>query len=165
MDWPIILKISHIVGTVLGVGAVTFIDFFYVKAVKDGKIEPSEMEPIRLLTPFLRLGLVILILSGFGYFLLYRLTGHPERILDPRFLAKMTVVFVIVANGLLMETKKISLKLGGPISSVSWYSALVLGAWRGLSLPYFGIIGAYALIILGAFVFIQLMEKVFKIRI
>lgn len=43
MDWSTFLKISHLVGTVLGVGAVSFIDFFYLRAAKDGKIEPVEI--------------------------------------------------------------------------------------------------------------------------
>ena len=165
MDWATILKISHLVGTVLGVGAVSFIDYFYIRAVKDGKIEPHEVEPIRLLTPVLRLGLVILILSGFGYFLLYRLTGHEERLLNPRFLAKITVVGVIVLNGLLLELKKIPINIGGPISSVSWWSAFILGAWRGLSLSYSAIIAAYLLVILAAILAFTAIKKVLKIPI
>src|SRR3989344_5411420 len=159
MDWPTILKISHLIGTVLGVGAVSFIDFFYLRAARDGKIEPSEVEPIRLLTPFLRLGLIILILSGFGYFLLYRLTGHEERLLNPRFLAKITVVGVILLNGLLLETRKIPLNFGGPISSASWYTAFILGAWRGLNLSYFAIIGVYSVVILLAILSLKVIKK------
>lgn len=165
MDWSTFIKISHLVGTVLGVGAATFIDFFYLRAVKDGKIEPQEVEPIKLLTPFLRLGLVILILSGFGYFLLFRLTGHEERLLNPRFLAKMTVVGVIAANGLLLELKKIPIAIGGPISSASWWSAFILGAWRGLTWSYWTIMAAYLLVILSAFLTLATVKKILKLPI
>ncbi|OGD90845.1 hypothetical protein A3D81_01760 [Candidatus Curtissbacteria bacterium RIFCSPHIGHO2_02_FULL_40_17] len=165
MDWTTILKISHLIGTVLGVGAVSFIDFFYLRAARDGKIEPSEVEPIRLLTPFLRLGLIILILSGFGYFLFYRLTGHEERLLNPRFLAKITVVGVILINGLLLQTKKIPVNIGGPISSASWYTAFILGAWRALNLSYFAIIAAYVFVVLMAIFTLGVIKKLLKIPI
>jgi len=165
MDWQTFLKISHLVGTVLGVGAVTFMDFFYLKAAKDGKLQPAEIEPIKLLTPFLRLGLIILILSGLGYFLLFRLTGHEERLLNPRFLAKITIVGVILINGLLLEAKKIPPALGGPISSASWYSAFILGAWRGLELSYLAIMGAYLLVIAGAFFTLKIISLRLKITI
>lgn len=165
VDWPTFLKISHLIGIVLGVGAVSFIDFFFIRAAKNGKIEPNEVEPIRLLTPFLRLGLIILILSGFGYFLLFRLTGHEDRLLNPRFLAKITVVGVIVINGLLLETKKIPIAVGGPISSASWYTAFILGAWRTLSLSYLAIMGAYLVVILMAFFTLSVIKKILKIEI
>ena len=165
MDWGTFLKISHLVGTVLGEGAVTFIDYFYIRAAKDGKIEPHEAEPIRLLTPILRLGLIILIISGFGYFLLYRLTGHEERLLNPRFLAKMSVVGIIALNGLLLELKKIPIAIGGPISSVSWWSAFVLGAWRGLNLSFWTIMGSYILVVLAAILVLKAIKKVLKIEI
>src|SRR3990167_4249709 len=125
MDWDALLRISHIIGTVLGVGGVTFADIFFLKAARDGKIDPHESETIRTVSIVLRIGLVLLVISGFGFLVYYRLAGFETRLLSPRLWAKLTIVFVILINGLLLEARKIPIALGGPFSTVSWWAALI----------------------------------------
>ncbi|MEK9209250.1 MAG: hypothetical protein AAB926_00270, partial [Patescibacteria group bacterium] len=112
------------------------------------------------------LGFLFLVFSGLGLLIFYRLNfGASEIVFRPGFLAKMTVALVIFFNGLLMHWKVFPLfeaNLGktlnqspdflknsrwvfytGVISIISWYSALVLGAWQGLEFSYSKILLIY----------------------
>ncbi len=105
MDIHSILITAHLIGVALGVGGATFAGILYLKAMKDGKIDPMEGEWLSVVFTVLRIGLVILVISGFGFFLEYRFTGQEERLLDPRLWAKMTIVLVLVFNALMIQMR------------------------------------------------------------
>lgn len=136
MDLHSILLTAHLIGVALGVGGATFASILYLKAMKDGKIDPMEGEWLSVVFTVLRIGLVILVISGFGFFLEYRFTGQEERLLDPRLWAKMTIVLVLVFNALLIQMRRIPMWLGESLSITSWYGALVLGIMQGVVYPY-----------------------------
>lgn len=143
MPWDVIIKIGHIVGTVLGVGGATFAEIFHYQVAKSGEFNPTVGRFLQTTYMVLRLGLVLLVLSGFGYLIMLRLDGHAQYILGPRVLSKLLITFVILINAILLQTKKISLVWGSAISFVSWYAALVIGSWRGLPLSFWGIVTLY----------------------
>jgi len=130
MDWNTFLIISHIIGTVLGVGGATFAEIFSIKALRDGLMEPMELSYIRNTVTVLRVGLFILVLSGFGFLLLYRLNGVDWPFFDLKFWAKMTVVGIIAVNAVVMQLRIVPMSVGSAISLTSWYTALVLGIWH-----------------------------------
>ncbi|HJL55601.1 MAG: hypothetical protein QGH85_02745 [Candidatus Pacebacteria bacterium] len=136
MDIHSILITAHLVGVALGVGGATFVGILYMKAMKDGKIDPMEGEWLSVVFTVLRIGLVILVISGFGFFLEYRFTGQEERLLDPRLWAKMTIILVLVFNALLIQMRKVPMWLGESLSITSWYGALVLGIMQSAVYSY-----------------------------
>ena len=141
------LILSHIIGTVLGVGGATFAEILSMRALKDGTINKEESALLKAVYTTLRVGLIIAVLSGFGFLLFFRINGQEDRLLDPQLWAKMTIVTVLVFNALLLTLHRIPFWLGGAISLTSWYAALVLGSWRGLSSSYVNIILVYILAI------------------
>lgn len=166
MDWHSVLIVGHIIGTALGVGGATISDFLFFKAIKDKKISSTEFDFLKTVSKVVWLGFLILVFSGFGLLIFYRLNfGASEIIYRSGFLAKMTVALAIFFNGLLMHWKIFPLleaNLGkilnqspdflkkgrwvfctGVISIISWYSALILGVWRNPTLSYFEIISVY----------------------
>lgn len=151
MDWNSFLMIGHIIGAVFGAGGATMAEVFSIKALKDGVINETENDFLRTVYFFIRLGLFILVLSGFGLLILYRLEGvAPEMIYTDKFVAKLLIVLVIVFNPLLVQAKIISYSVSSPVSLVSWYAALILGAWRTLDASLFSIIGVYLVVVLMA---------------
>lgn len=136
MDIHSILIIAHLIGVALGVGGATFGGIFYLKAMKDGKVDPMEGEWLSVIFMVLRVGLIIATLSGFGFFLEYRFTGQEERLLDPRLWAKMTIILALVSNALLIQMRKIPMWLGEALSITSWYGALVLGIMQSVNYAY-----------------------------
>lgn len=148
MDWYTILIIVHIIGTVLGVGGATFAEIFYLKAIKDGEIDPTEGSFLKTTYVILRIGIVLLVLSGFGIFIWAVSQGGSVLLLEPRLWAKMTLMLVIVVNALLLQAHAIPSWLGFSLSFTSWYAALILGLWRSLDASYVEIMLAYIMWVL-----------------
>ncbi|MBI5913556.1 hypothetical protein HY839_03925 [Candidatus Azambacteria bacterium] len=161
MSWQIFLTFSHIIGTMLGVGGATFAEFFYLKALKDGHIDPEEGDFLKATYRVLRIGMILLILSGFGFFILYRINGHEELLYDPRFLGKVTLIAIIFFNAILLQTKKMPLWLGSALSFTSWYGALVLGAWRSVDASYLAIMAWYAGAVLVVALILHIIRKLY----
>jgi len=146
MDWHTFLTISHIIGTVLGAGGATFAEVLSFLALKDNKITDEESEILKKTFFILRIGLFLVVISGFGFLILERLElSGPDFFYNPRFLAKMTIVAIIALNALAMQFKIIPQNIGSPISLISWYSALILGSWRSLEASYIFIMIFYVL--------------------
>ncbi len=169
MSWYTFLILAHIIGTALGAGGAAISDLLFFRSIRDGKIERNEMELLKTISMAIWAGFGILVFSGFGFFLLYRIQS-PELglIYNPKVLAKITIVLVVLFNGLVMHAKVFPLLESfvdkplfnpdfakratiafttGAVSIISWYSALILGVWRGLDLSYWTIIGAYLAVI------------------
>ena len=149
------IKLGHIVGTVLGVGGATFAELFYYQATKSGGFDPAAGKYLAITYKVLRIGLILLVLSGFGYLLLLRLEGSAQYIYSPRVWAKLVFTAAILVNAILMQTKKIPMSLGTSVSLVSWYAALTVGAWRGLPASFWQIMLVYAALI----IFVTLIKK------
>ena len=120
-------------------------------------------------------GLIVIVLSGIIIF-----STDPAYYLEsPKFLAKMTIVGIIVANGIVFHLvhiprlrrhigahfpssdefirKSTLLIASGAVSVTSWISALILGSLRyvpytypDILLVYFGVLGAA---VIGAVIF------------
>lgn len=165
MDLRTFLVIAHVVGTVLGVGGTTFADVYFLKSLISKKGVTEDTEALKVAVLMIRVGLVLLLVSGFAIITLWRVGGNQERFFSERFLAKMSIVLIILINGILLETRKVPIYIAGPISSVSWYSALVLGLWRGLPLSYLWIMLAYAAVIVGGVVTFLSLKKIFKFNL
>ena len=160
MDWLTFIRISHIIGTVLGVGATTFAEIFYLKFLKDEKINPFEHDVLKVFYQIIRLGLVILVFSGLGYLILWRLNFlGPQVFFSDRFLAKITVILVLLAAAFALNFKLINLKVGSAITVVSWYMAMILGIWRKIPFSYPVIIFIYIILIFAAYFVLQFLRN------
>ena len=163
MDWYTFLIITHLIGTVLGVGGATFAEIFYLKAKKDGIIEPLEIDHLRTIYFVLRIGLFISIITGFSFLLFYYLIGASELFLNPKLWAKLLIVTILVLNAFLIKFKKIPMWLGASISLTSWYGAMILGAWRTLNVSFINIIIIYIIAIFIVAGILEFIKKLLKI--
>ncbi len=160
-----VFLIIHLLGLALGVGGALLSDAMFFKAIKDKRIIKTEMEFLRLGSWSVGLGLMMLVFSGLGMFML----DHERYLASSKFLAKMTIVAILIVNGVVLHqlqipylmkiTEKHSSTLaafsktrfwfiiGGVVSIVSWLSALVLGAFRSIPWPYEQIMFTYFLVL------------------
>ena len=159
------LLIAHLIGIVIGVGGATIGDLIVLHSISDNRFDLSEFRIFKLISSIVIVGLLLLVGSGVGLIL----TGAPT---SPRFWAKMTVIGVLCINGILLHTvifpkikqcvyeewaifsdktmKNAPLFLAiGVTSTFCWYVALILGAWRTLTVSYGEIIGICGLLWLG----------------
>jgi|TARA_Y100000310_G_scaffold345866_1_gene471925 hypothetical protein len=155
------LVISHIIGTILGVGGATFAEIHHTRALKDGQIDPKEGKTLKVTYSVIRWGLIIATLSGFGFLLLFRLTGEEERLLDPKLWAKMSIIVVLITNALLLQMHKIPMWLGASISLTSWYGALILGSWRSYPYSYVDTIIGYVIAIVLVAIALHFIKRIY----
>ncbi len=164
MDWNTFLVILHIIGAVFGVGGATFAELFSIKALRDGVIDPMEVSYIRNAVSVLRTGLFILVLSGFGILLLYRLTGVDLVFFNPGFWAKMFILVIIALNAVTMQLKLIDMRITSAISLTSWYTVLVLGVWYMSNPSFWVIILWYLVAVTVVFLIFNIVRKVLGIK-
>lgn len=159
MDLKIILLIGHIIGVAMGAGGATMSDTLFFMSIRDNLIDMSEYRLLKAASKVVVLGLIILFITGAGFFLTGTLPSQ-------RFWAKMTIVTIAAINGYVMHRKlfpifekcaqeKIPLLStpftkharlmvsAGSISAISWYAAIILGTWKSLELSYWGIMAWY----------------------
>lgn len=157
-----LLIIFHIIGTVLGVGGATFAEIFHVRALRDGSVSEEEGATLKAIYTILRIGLFTAVLSGFGFLLYFSLTGQEERLYSEKLWAKLTVIFFLSVNALLLQAKKMPLWLGSSVSLTSWYTALILGSVWGADYTYFGVLSVYIVAVLVVAGLLHLIEKRFR---
>lgn len=140
----------HLLGMVLGLGGTTIIDFMIFHFMRNYKISSQEAVIMHLISQIIIVGLIFLIISGVAIFL----TDVDGYLASDRFMMKMTVLIVVILNGIVLNLyiapymEKISLRAPdldkdttfkkvsfavGAISMVSWYSAFFLAMIKDLS--------------------------------
>lgn len=174
-----LIKGVHLIAAAIGLGAATITDVFFSKFLKDFKISEQESDILNTLSQVIWFALAIIVITGIGLFL-----PESERLLDSsKFLVKMIVVGVIIVNGaflnLLISPRLVHISFGQPhshesgelhrlrrlafalgaISIVSWYSAFILGALRGLPFSFLELLGVYLLLMAAAVIGSQIMER------
>lgn len=140
-----LLTIAHVVGVTLGVGGAFFAEVFYLRAIRDGVIDPTESDFLKITYKILRVGIIFLIFTGFGFFILYRLNGNSDLLYSAKYWVKMTFLCIILLNALLLQAKRIPFWLGSTISFTSWFAALAVGAMTEIPGTYLSIMLWYVL--------------------
>lgn len=158
---PTIYVILHVFGAILGAGSAYVSDSMFFLSVKDSKFTKKEIEFLHLGSKMVWLGVGILVLSG-ALLLSQDVEGY---LASSKFLAKMTVVAIIVLNGLvfhfkhmpvierhvgkkLSDSKEFGKKAGGIVASgalsmISWTATVVLGVVPSVPWSYWTIVGLY----------------------
>ena len=162
MDWSVFLRELHVLGTALGVGGSTFAEIFVIKFAKDKKIDIFENEILKICITVIRIGLIILTFSGLGLLVLWRmkLLG-PDVFYSGRFLAKMTILLILLFIAFLMNFRFVNLKLGSAISTASWYAAMILGIWRCLHASYFAIMLGFGVFVVLVYFLLEYARKTY----
>lgn len=181
-----LLTIIHVLGVIIGGGAAFVGDSIFFSSVKDSSISQTELRFIKLAGKMVWFGLAIITLSGIGIF-----ATNPEYYLaSGKFLAKMSIVGILILNGIFFHAIHIPrikrhvnehlsssdefmrhrphLLISGGISSTSWLFAFVLGSLSKISLSYLEIMTLYLCFIVfaiaGAFLIGHFFIPEYRIR-
>ena len=161
IDLRTFLIILHLFGVALGAGGAYMSDGMFFSSIKDEKFSKTELRFLKLGSKFVWIGLLLLVLSGIGLFL----TDPVKYMESTKFLSKMSIVAIIIANGIFFHLSHIPhlsrhedthfpssdefgrkrglLLASGVVSMVSWSFALVLGALKSVPYPYWIIMLVY----------------------
>lgn len=163
------IKVMHLLGIILGLGAATVLDLVIVKFLVAGQIQSDQISIVKFVTGIVSVGLAILWFSGILYLVHYA-AFDPSKLWNQKVWAKIAIVGVLTINGYfihhivlpLMEKqvgralfaglsrKQCALMLiFGTISATSWYVPLVLGAMPHFNfvVPAPGLLVAYAILL------------------
>lgn len=142
------IQILHQMGITFGVGASTFALTFFINALSDGEIDPSEKRFLHIVYVVLRIGMVLITLSllSFGAIVLFS-GGTISALSSPLYLAELTLIGIIILNAILMTVHKMPMKIGPVLAGGSWYSLFFV-----TTLPLAGFTYPTLLLWYGAFV-------------
>lgn len=160
-----ILVIVHVIGTSIGVGGATLIEVFLNISFADGKMEDIEKGFMKALYRFVRVGMVLALISGIGFLVYYWLNGYTTQLMNQVLWAKILIVFIIIINAVLLQYRKISLWWGSAFSFVSWYSALFLGVFltQGVRYSFFEVMIYYGIsVVIGGIILDSIRKKIMK---
>ena len=166
--------IVHNIGFILGLGSVTLTDLFFFRFLKDNIISSEEKEMMDTLTNVIWVGLAILIVSGIALYM----PGQTYLAVSSKFLLKLTVIGVIVTNGILLNMvvaphmrrlsfegniparrfRRVAFALGG-ISFTSWYVAFLLGSLRKINFDFSTALIGYGIFLVCVIVGSQIAER------
>lgn len=171
-DIRIALRLVHFAGLVFGFGGAVFLDLL-LSRYRHLAVTAELADNVEWISRFVALGLVMLWVSGIGFLLLYQATA-PEKLLNPKIWAKLTIVAILTVNGIAIHRHvlpfvrrqigrplfadirpgtKAALICCGVISVISWTIPVVLGASPQLNfvVPCHVILAAYFLMVLQGF--------------
>ncbi|MEH6477851.1 MAG: hypothetical protein V7727_19325, partial [Sneathiella sp.] len=95
------LKFTHIVSLVLGVGGAIIADLFVVGLLRK-PLRKMELRLLENLEKVVFIGLLMLWVSGVGFFVEYQFFT-PEKLSNPKIMAKLSIVLIVTLNGLLFH--------------------------------------------------------------
>jgi hypothetical protein len=143
----------HLIGLCFGLGGATMLDFWILRWMRWGGLPPEIARTFLFVSKVVSVGTVLLWISGLGFLALYSVES-PEKLSNPKLLAKFTIVLVLTVNGLLIHAlvlpsvlrdvsrpmfegvshlTTIVFLVSGAVSGVSWYAAFALGLMRELN--------------------------------
>jgi len=177
MDYHTSLTALHLLGVVIGMGGAFSSDLAFFSSIRDEKISKTEMRFLKLGGKMVWIGLFVIVISGALLF-----TENPEHYLNSsKFLAKITIVAIIIANGVIFHAVHIPrlhrhagqhfpssdefmrkapfLITSGVISIVSWLSAFFLGILGRSPHDYLEILSVYLAVLLPAAAIAVLLKK------
>ncbi|MEX1064278.1 MAG: hypothetical protein WD898_00850 [Candidatus Paceibacterota bacterium] len=165
IDYKTFWVIVHLFGVIIGAGGAFASDFMFFSSIKDKMISHTEMRFLRLGSKMVWIGLAIIVVSGVFLFM----SDVPRYMASSKFLVKMTIVGVIIVNGIIFHFRHIPrlhrhvgqdyslskefvkkspyLLASGVISGVSWLSAFILGALHKVPYSYWQILSFYLVIL------------------
>jgi hypothetical protein len=143
----------HLIGLCFGLGGATMLDFWILRWMRWGGLPPEIARTFLFVSKVVSVGIALLWLSGLGFLAVYAVES-PEKLGNPKLLAKVVIVLVLTVNGLLIHALVLPSVLrdvsrpmfegvshlstaiflvSGAVSGVSWYAAFALGLMRELN--------------------------------
>ncbi|MAJ97402.1 MAG: hypothetical protein CMI56_02190 [Parcubacteria group bacterium] len=148
MDLHTALVLLHVIGTILGVGGATIAEVQINKALKDGVVDASEKALMHANYFVIRVGTVIVVLSGIALVWWWLTAGGSDWVLTThKVWVKEIITIIIVLNAVALARRWVPLWLGSAISFTSWWTATVLGVWRDVPYSFWTLFISYLLAI------------------
>lgn len=119
------------------VGAITSVwsEFYYVRAIRDGKVDTAERKHLDIIAHGLRYGMTIFLLASLGLVVsAYINQNSLQPALTPSYWTSIAIALIIITVSWAMSRKRISFKLASAAIFTSWWFLVYLSfGWLPLS--------------------------------
>ena len=176
------VRLLHLIGIVIGLGAATVLDLVILRFIISDKITDAHASLVEFCSKIVTAGLALLWLSG-AAFLLHYYAFEPDKLGNEKVWAKIAIVGILTLNGYFIHVlilplvrarvgyslfeglplrPRVLLLTCGAVSATSWHVPLLLGAFPQLNfvVPATTILLAYAVILCGAVAITQVIAHV-----
>jgi hypothetical protein len=173
-EYKVLFTLVHVIGVVIGMGAALMSDMLFSFYGHNKKLSHSETYTLTLLSRVVLGGLVIIFFSGIGLFL----SDVSYYLVSVKFLAKMTIMIVLLINGFILHkyisglmtrrgflsnhrytgSRKLAFACGA-VSVVSWFSLCALGILESVPTTYTLLMSLYTSVTLGAIIVALIVEQ------
>lgn len=182
MDIKTIFVLGHLVGLVIGLGAVTLLDIYLLRLLRGKPVSAADASLVDFGSKLAMIGLGILWFTGAAFLVIYAIRD-PSLLANPKLHAKIAVVAILSVNGVLLHNwvmplmqRSVGRPLFGPgsrvrtrlafraaasISAASWWTPVVLGAVKefNFAAPMWVFLLAYAALTLASYGALAAIEK------
>ena len=134
-----LLAITHVLyqmGITFGVGASTFALTFFINALEDGVIDPSERRFMHIVYVVLRIGMTLITLSLLSFYAIAFFSKDISTLLSTTYLMEWTLIGVIIVNAILMTKHLMPMRFGPVLAGGSWYSLFFVTVLPLAATPY-----------------------------
>jgi uncharacterized membrane protein len=176
--------VLHVLSVVCGMGAALIADLLFSFYAKDKSFSKMEISTLGLLARIVKISLYVIVASGILVFL----SDVEKYIVSAKFLAKMTILAILILNGYILNTyvwshiqgrrpgsffvpntkvvRQVAF-VGGAISVVSWVVLYILGTSESVPYTYSTILSLYASFVflaIGVALLVEAIEFEFRKR-
>jgi hypothetical protein len=141
------LVTSHVFGVAIGLGTATIVDLILLRFLIRGEVTGELSNVLSFLSKIVAVGLLVLCFSGVGFLHHYSMFDQTK-LANPKLVAKVSLVAILILNGLLIHRYALPLirrRVGGllldgicrrdrfilltvgAVSATTWYFAFLLG--------------------------------------
>jgi hypothetical protein len=154
----VLATILHVISVIFGMGSALISDILFTFFSRDRKLNKTEISTLSILSKVVLISLFLIILSGLAIFL----SDIDKYLSSAKFLAKMTIMIVLLVNGyilnnyiwdnllkkdFLISNKRRNVRrlafIAGAVSVISWLFVCILGIVSSSNLLYSQIIFLY----------------------
>lgn len=139
----------HVAGTILGTGGATVAEIQIHKALRDGQVTSDEGQLLHANYFLIRVGIAILILSGFAMLWYFWVQDTLFRLLSDWVIFKQVLLLTVVINAVAISNRWLPLWLGAAISFTSWWSATLLGVAGPVPYPFWLLALVFVVLVFG----------------
>ncbi len=164
-NYKVPLTVLHVLAVVFGMGAALVSDFLFNFYTKDKELSKTEISTLSTLSKVVLFTLPLIILTGAGIFL----SNIDKYINSIKFLVKMTLMIILLINGLILDRYIWSHLIGkkfftspkekkfrmlsficGATSVITWLFICTLGVLDSVPLSYWQLLGIYSVLLFGS---------------
>ncbi|MBS3093814.1 hypothetical protein J4456_04525 [Candidatus Pacearchaeota archaeon] len=156
-----IILVIHLLSVVVAVGAVTVTDYLHIAGHRQKKLAQELLDVYPLLSKLISTALILVIISG--TLLVYQ---KPEFLSKPLFQLKLSLVVILILNGLYLQKKiapqimictinpelcsekvKYRAAFAGILSLITWYAVTILALTKNFSYTVIQFVSVYLIVL------------------